>query len=113
MDRPSDSSVPWCSGLRREQWLVLVIASLGWVFDVFEGQIYVASKNEAIPALLPVTERGNASFCDNVPLAAFLLGGAVGGVFFGRLSARLGRSRTLVYTILVYSLFSGLSALSQ
>jgi MFS family permease len=45
--------------------------------------------------------------------AAFLLGWAFGGGFFGRLGDRLGRSRTLSLTILTYALFTGLSALAQ
>jgi MFS family permease len=114
MDRPSDSSLPWYAGVSRQQWLVLVIASLGWVFDVFEGQVFVAGMNEAMPALLPPgTPEGDVSFYNNVTFAAFLAGGALGGVLFGRLSDRLGRARTLVYTILVYATFTGLSALSR
>ncbi len=113
MDRLSDSSLPWYSGVSRQQWLVLVIASLGWVFDVFEGQVFVASTNEAMPALLPATAHGDAAYYTNLTFAAFLLGGALGGVCFGRLSDRLGRTRTLVYTILVYSAFTCLSALAQ
>jgi MFS family permease len=45
--------------------------------------------------------------------AAFLLGWALGGGFFGRLGDRLGRSRALSLTILTYALFTGLSALAQ
>ena len=44
---------PWYAGISRYQWLVLAVASLGWAFDVFEGQIFVASMNEAMPELLP------------------------------------------------------------
>ena len=44
---------PWYSGISRYQWLVLAVASLGWAFDIFEGQIFVASMNEAMPELLP------------------------------------------------------------
>jgi MFS family permease len=113
MDRPSDSSRPWYAGVSREQWLVLVIASLGWVFDVFEGQVFVASMNEAMPDLLPPPLRPDAPYYTNVTFAAFLLGGALGGVLFGRLSDRVGRKRTLVYTILVYSACTCLSALSR
>src|ERR1043165_2218153 len=102
MDRPSDSS-PWYAGISRAQWLILVIASLGWVFDVFEGQIFVASAKEAMPALLPDDAKADAAVYTNLTFAAFLLGGALGGVLFGRLSDRIGRSRTLIYTILVYS----------
>ncbi len=50
----SESHLRWYQGISRYQWLVLLIASLGWVFDVFEGQIFVASMREAMPALLGV-----------------------------------------------------------
>ncbi|MGH7172325.1 MAG: MFS transporter, partial [Gemmataceae bacterium] len=49
---------------------------------------------------------------NNIALGAFLLGGALGGVLFGMLSDRIGRKKTLTYTILMYSLFTCLSALS-
>lgn len=105
---------PWYSGITRYQWLVLVIASLGWVFDTFEGQIFVASMREAVPSLVPAgTSEGRISFYNNVALAAFLVGGAVGGIAFGVMSDRVGRKRTLSYTILFYSVFTCLSAASQ
>src|SRR5438445_5782113 len=50
----------WYEGVTRYQWLVLVIASLGWVFDIFEGQIFVASMNEAMPALAAAELEGLA-----------------------------------------------------
>ena len=45
--------------------------------------------------------------------AAFLIGWALGGGFFGRVADRLGRSRALMLTILTYALFTGLSAVAQ
>src|SRR6516165_12227490 len=70
----------WYDGVTRYQWLVLIIASLGWVFDVFEGQIFVASMNEAMPSLLPSGAReGDVAFYNNIALGAFNLGGALGG----------------------------------
>lgn len=112
---------PWYAGITRYQWTVLVIASLGWVFDVFEGQIFVASMNEATPALLPVrvaalpeAERSEYKrFYDNVILAAFLLGGAIGGVVFGIVGDRIGRKKAMTYTIVMYSAFTCLAAFSM
>ena len=50
----------WYEGITRYQWLVLLIASLGWVFDIFEGQIFVASMNEAMPSLMEqLRQRGH------------------------------------------------------
>ncbi|MGL4421895.1 MAG: MFS transporter, partial [Gemmataceae bacterium] len=45
--------------------------------------------------------------------SCFLIGWATGGLIFGAYGDRLGRVRTLTTTILLYSIFTGLSALSQ
>ena len=109
-----ESKLKWYEGITKYQWLVLLIASLGWVFDVFEGQIFVASMRDAMPALLGVEpDDKSVSAWNNIAFGFFLLGGAVGGVFFGVVSDRIGRSRTMIYTILFYSLFTCLSAFSQ
>ena len=120
-DPNAGTNRPWYHGVTRYQWTVLIIASLGWVFDVFEGQIFVASMNEAMPSLLPVDVRelddkaraGRIAFYNNIALGAFLLGGALGGVGFGILSDRIGRKRAMTYTIITYSAFTCLSALSM
>jgi len=107
------ASERWYAGISRYQWLVLLIASLGWIFDVFEGQIFVASMREAMPSLIePGATEGQIARYNNIALAAFSLGGALGGIGFGMLSDRIGRKRTLSATILCYSLFTCLSALS-
>ena len=104
----------WYDGISRYQWLVLTIASLGWVFDVFEGQIFVASMNEAMPSLVsPDTTAGQQALYNNITLGAFLIGGALGGIGFGALSDRIGRKKTMSLTILFYSLFTCISAFSQ
>ncbi|EDL61254.1 probable sugar transporter [Gimesia maris DSM 8797] len=104
----------WYHGISRYQWLVLTIASLGWVFDVFEGQIFVASMNEAMPSLVPEgTTKGTISEYNAITFSAFLIGGALGGILFGALSDRIGRKKTMSLTILFYSLFTCLSAFSQ
>ncbi len=113
---PHDAQAPlrWYQGISRYQWLVLVIASLGWVFDIFEGQIFVAAEREIGPALLGAdASDGQRELFKNVSFATFLLGGAVGGIVFGRLSDRYGRTRIMIVTILVYSVFTALSAAVQ
>lgn len=116
----ADDERAWYEGITRYQWIVLLIASLGWVFDIFEGQIFVASMHEAMPSLAPQAGdesvddyTGRMALYNNVALAAFLVGGAVGGIVFGMLSDRIGRKRAMTYTILFYSLFTCLSAFSM
>ncbi len=104
----------WNEGISSYQWLVLLIASLGWMFDIFEGQIFVASMNDAMPDLLG-TARNHPSVrsWNDSAFGSFLLGGAIGGVIFGMVSDRIGRSKTMIVTILFYSLFTCASAFAQ
>ncbi len=104
----------WYEGVTNYMWLVLLIGSLGWVFDIFEGQIFVASMKEAMPSLLPTgTSEGTIDFYNNIAMAAFLVGGAAGGVLFGMISDRIGRTTTMILTILMYSLFTCVTAFAQ
>jgi predicted MFS family arabinose efflux permease len=101
----SGTAESWYIGIRPEHWIVLAIASAGWVFDVYEGQLFTIFKTPALTELLG----GDAKSVDwhaNLALAVFMVGGAVGGLGFGILSDRLGRVRVLSWTILVYSIFS-------
>src|SRR5438045_8964541 len=80
MSTPS-ANAAWYSGITGYQWLVLTIASLGWIFDVFEGQVFVASMNEAMPSLLPTgTAEATSKLYNNIALGAFMAGAALGGV---------------------------------
>ena len=109
-----EQNLAWYKGITRYQWLVLTIASLGWVFDVFEGQIFVASMREAMPELLGlVVGHEDVMRWSNLAFASFLLGGAFGGVAFGVLSDKIGRSSTMIVTILFYSLFTCVTAFAQ
>ena len=113
----SDTEKPksWYQGVTGYQWLVLAVCSAGWMFDIFEGQIFVASMRDAMPQLLggvPADSPEVAKW-NNWSFASFLIGGAVGGVFFGWLSDKWGRSKTMIITILFYSLFTCVTALAQ
>jgi MFS family permease len=108
------ASIPWYSGITRYQWTVLALASAGWLFDVFEGQIFGSCMNDATPVLLQGTAlQGRPETFINLCIGTFLVGGAVGGVLFGILADRWGRRGTMALTILLYSVFTGLTALTQ
>jgi MFS family permease len=100
----------------RYQWMVLAIASAGWVFDVFEGQLFVSLQEPMLTALVGPKSpeyRAAREFVFNLGLAAFLVGGALGGLIFGMMADRWGRRRTMAVTILMYSAFTGMTVLVE
>jgi MFS family permease len=101
--------------LTPQQWKSGIAAWLGWLFDGLDMHLYtivaapfVASLLHAASATDPEV-RAKSSWIQ----AAFLVGWALGGGFFGRLGDRLGRSRALGLTILTYATFTGLSFFAQ
>lgn len=108
MDSPSQPSRPWYHEVTRYQWLVLIIASAGWVFDVYEGQIFNITRNQMLNDIVPQAE-ANVKWYGDFFLAIFLFGGTVGGLLAGTLADRFGRRPIMIATILAYSVFSGLT----
>lgn len=101
--------------LSPQQWKSGIAAWLGWMFDGLELHLYTLVATPLIVQLV-----GAASSADPVVKekaayvqAAFLVGWAVGGAFFGRLGDRLGRSRALALTVLTYACCTGLCAFAQ
>lgn len=85
-------------------------AWLGWFFDGLDLHLYTLVATVFVAELLITKESDpDVARYGAIVQAAFLLGWALGGAFFGIIGDRLGRSRTLVLTILTYALFTGLS----
>ncbi len=109
MDRISGSVNPkWYARVTGYQWLVLVIASAGWIFDAFEGQIFNVTRGQLLADILKpnATDLAIKHYGD-LFLAVFLIGGTFGGMLFGSLADRWGRRPMMAVSILVYSIFSG------
>ncbi|MEW6360099.1 MAG: MFS transporter [Planctomycetota bacterium] len=99
----------WYDEVTRYQWLVLVIASAGWIFDVFEGQVFNITRNDLLRDVLGNPGDAVIRKYGDIFLGIFLLGGTLGGLMFGSLADRWGRRPVMVVTILMYSVFSGLT----
>ena len=100
-------AIPWYRTITAEQWRVLLAAKLGWMLDAMDFLLYVM----AIGRL--------KSYFDFDDATAGLLGtitlliSAAGGLFFGVIADRFGRARTLIFTVLIFSLSSLGAATSQ
>jgi MFS family permease len=121
---------PWYAGATRNQWLALLAALLGWAFDGFEMGIFPQVSQPALIELLGLQDEHAKTKDDSLsdaqkaaarqtvqePVrayngllsAAFLIGAALGGFFFGWLGDRVGRVRAMVLSVLTYAVFTGL-----
>jgi MFS family permease len=103
----------WYRDLNGYQWFVVSMAAAGWMFDTMAQQLFNLAR---VPAIRDLTTSG-ASAADvarqaGIATMVFMVGWGLGGVLFGSLGDRWGRARTMVITILGYTIFTGLSLLS-
>lgn len=95
-------------------WIVVIIASLGWLFDCMDQRLFALSRESAIASLLGPDATAEAIKSGLMTATTWMiLGWATGGIIFGILSDRWGRVKTMAATLLLYSVFTGLSGFSQ
>ena len=100
---------PWWRALNRSHWLVFAVASLSWLIDCFDQQIFNLARDGAIENLI-----GKQAATEYAPYttSVFLVGWAVGGLILGSFGDRYGRVKMLMAAILMYAVCTGLSAFS-
>ena len=98
---------PWWRDITRPEWYALAAAHAGLALDAFDVMLYafVLSTIMGEWGLKPAT----AGFVASVTLFA----SAFGGMLFGAVANRLGRKKTLMITVMIFSVCSGLSGLAQ
>src|SRR5215813_366390 len=105
------SMLAWTAQVSRYQWMVLLVAWLGWVFDSLDATLYSLVQKPSMTELMgPGASEAAIGFYSSVVFAVMLLGWAAGGIGFGVIADYIGRTKALAATILIYSLFTGLSA---
>ena len=112
---PSPAEARSLRELSPEQWKSGIAAWLGWTFDGLDMHLYTLVAAPFVMELLGASSPADPAVRERSSWiqAAFLVGWALGGGFFGRIGDRLGRSRALSLTILTYALFTGLSFFAQ
>jgi MFS family permease len=95
--------------MNRYQWTVLFAAWLGWGFDVFDGLLFNYVAPNCVPALLGLPIGSAAAKAatlkwGGILTSILLLGWAAGGILFGQIADRIGRTKTLMLTMLLYAL---------
>jgi MFS family permease len=85
----------------------LVAASMGWLLDAFDVMLYALILTAVIGDL--GLTRGQGGLMASLTLGA----SAIGGLVFGVIADKLGRTRALTLSILLYSIFTFMCGFAQ
>lgn len=107
MATPLDPPLPWYQTITRTQWKALVAAKLGWMLDAMDFVIFLMAISH-LQRYFDFDERTSGLLG-----TATLLVSATGGLLFGIVADRIGRTRALMATILIFSLCSLGTATAQ
>ena len=110
---PAAPELPPLSSVGR--YLMLITSFFGWFFAGTQMTITAVAMRSAAKDLLGQqgTDEGLVGLWFSRYTVAFLIGAAVGGLFFGWLGDRFGRTKAMAWSILCYSVFAGISYYAQ
>lgn len=124
-DQQTDTKqIPWYRGLTGYHWLVLFVACCGWAFDTMDQWLYVLAKGPALKELMqpvitargivdPVAAGDLTKYYTGIVQMIFVIGWATGGFIFGMIGDRLGRTRTMAITVIMYAGFTGMCSIAH
>ncbi|MGV3658913.1 MAG: MFS transporter [Prosthecobacter sp.] len=107
---PYNPDLPWYKQLSSYHWFVFFVASAAWCFDCLDQQLFILARDNAVKALSPGMDTLAQGKLSGWAMSVFVAGWATGGLIFGAVGDRIGRAKTLALTVLIYSLFTGLSS---
>lgn len=99
------------------QWTVIFAAWLGWGFDVFDGLLFNYVAPNCVPTLLGIPIKSPEAaklvpYWTAIVTSLLLIGWAIGGLTFGRVADRIGRTKTLLITMVMYAVGTAACAIA-
>ena len=95
------------------KWHALFAAWLGEAFDAMDASLYIIALYPIVSELLRSKSDIEIGQTGSVILAIFMLGWFFGALLFGTLADKIGRRKTMLITILIYSVATGFCALAH
>ena len=92
---------------------VLMATCFGMLFDGMDMSIYILTLYPSLSELLMTKSHATVGVYGSIILAIFLFGWTSGALIFGILADYIGRTRTLIITVLLYAVCTGLCATSH
>jgi MFS family permease len=102
----------WHDGLTANHWRILFASFLGWIFDGYESYALIIVLPFALQDILTPAQARSPAVWAGVAISTTLLGWGIGGLIGGTVADYIGRKRTMLYSVLLYGMFTGLTALS-
>jgi MFS family permease len=96
-----------------ERWVVFVSTQLGYILDVFDFALFTIIARPCLIELLGTTDTATITVYSTLLLMCKFACWGAGGIFLGLWTDRVGRRKILMFTILGYAVFTGLSGLSS
>ncbi len=96
---------------KQSKFQAFIAAWLGEAFDALDATIFFIAMYPAISELIKSKNDAEIGWYGSLVIAVFMLGWAIGGIAFGMIADRIGRAKTMVTTILLYAIATGLCAL--
>jgi MFS family permease len=103
----------WYDGLTSMHWRVLRASFLGWIFDGYEALVLVVVLVPMLHSVLTPAQAASTTVYAGIVIGITLLGWGIGGLVGGILADYVGRKRMMLWSVLLYALFSGFTALSD
>lgn len=103
----TDGLFGWWRAGTPEGRRALVAGSLGWMLDSFDVMLYAL----VLATLMKDLEM--SKFTAGLLGSATLVASAIGGLVFGIVADRYGRTRALIWSILIYSVFTAACGFAQ
>ena len=100
-------------GLTRRHWTVLAVTMILWAFDGYETYALLLTIGPSLHDLLPAADLPSLPRYAAYLISLTLFGWAVGGILGGFIGDRIGRRRTMIGAVVIYSVFTGTSALAS
>ncbi|MBV9655304.1 MAG: MFS transporter [Acetobacteraceae bacterium] len=93
-------------------WRILAASFMGWIFDGFESFALIVVIVPMLKSLLAPDQLNNLPSWAGLCIGTTLLGWGIGGLVGGVLADYVGRKRMMLWSVFLYAVFTGFTALS-